>query len=340
LPVRRLRLLALVAQALVATACQLSPTVSPPATAPQPSRSAAIASALPSGSSGPSGPSGSQLLQLQTATLPWRLATAVSRAVAFADGDSLLLAGGLTASGTVGSVVRIDITSGAQAMVGQLARPVHDAGAALVAGTPTVIGGGDQVAETVVQRVGEGRGSIIGALPRPRADLAAVDVAGTAYVVGGGTASKPAAAVLATNDGSTFAAAATLVVAVRYAAVAPMGSSIIVVGGFDGLRDRTEIQSVDTVTRAVSVIGHLPLGLSHAAAVLLDGRLFIAGGRSGGRAQDAIWEVDPRSGMIRLAGRLPRPCSDAAAVTLGGIGYLVGGEDTTFLRSVVSISLG
>jgi hypothetical protein len=273
-------------------------------------------------------------------TLALHLPEAVSRAVAFANGESILLAGGLTTSGTTGAILQISLSGGQVKIDGHLAKAVHDAGGALVGGSPMIFGGGNLVPGTDVQRLGAGEGGVVGQLPRPRADLVVVDVEGTAIVVGGGTPARLDPAVLSTTDGSHFQTIARLLDGVRYPAVAAIGGLIIVVGGTDGVHDRTEIQAIDPATGTVRIVGQLPHGLSHAAAIVIAGRLLIAGGRTGGVAQDSIWEVDPASGIVSFAGRLPRAVSDAAAVVVGSTGYLIGGETGVFLTSIFSISMG
>jgi len=285
-------------------------------------------------------PTGTQTPRLIASTIALVLPSALSRAVAFADGESVLLAGGLTTSGTTAAILQISLAGGRVTTVGQLAKPVHDAGGVTVGGLPTVFGGGNLAPSAAVQLARVGPGALIGQLPAPRADLVVVGLAGTAIVVGGGTPARVDPEVLSTSDGMAFQRVATLRVGVRYPAVAVSGGSIIVVGGTDGVDDRTDIQAIDPATGSVQVIGHLPHALSHAAALVVAGRLLIAGGRSGGQAQDAIWEVDPVSGAVSLAGRLPQAVSDAAGIVIGGVGYLIGGETDAQVGSIISISTG
>lgn len=289
---------------------------------------------------GTPGQTGSATLTVQVSSLALHLPVAVSRAVAFADGDALLVAGGLTPSGTTATVLRIDLPGGRVTTDGHLANAVHDAGGALVGGVPMVFGGGNVVPEATVQRFSAGHGAIVGQLPHARADLVAVVIDGTTLVVGGGTPSRLDRAVLATTDGIHFRTVATLIDGARYPAAAAVDGMIIVAGGTDGAHDLTDIQVVDPATGTVRILGELPHGLSHAMALVIAGRLLIAGGRSGGVAQDAIWEVDPVSGAVSLAGRLPQAVSDAAVVAIGDVGYLIGGERAAIVTSIVSISLG
>ncbi len=285
-------------------------------------------------------PAASQGGSLVVTTLALTLPDAVSRAVAFADGETVLLAGGLTRAGTITTILRLDPAGGTIAVIGHLADPVHDAGGAMVGGSAIVFGGGSGSPVKVVQVVEAGPGAVVGQLPGVRADLAAVDLAGQAFVVGGGTPARLDLAVLATTDGAHFRRIATLVAGARYPAVAAVGGSIFCVGGIDGTHDLAEIQVIDPATGSVRVIGHLPHGLSHAAALVIGRRLLVAGGRSGGVAQDAIWEIDPATGTATLAGRLPQPMADTAAVVAGGIGYLIGGDSTKLLATVIAVGFG
>lgn len=328
--------------AVVAAACGPAPTQAPSATNVE----SPTADATPTPPTETTSPvdtpvsTGSAAQPLKVSTLTLHLPTAVSRAVAFSDGNVLLLAGGLTPSGTTATVLRIDVAGASITIDGSLAKAVHDTGGAVLAGSPIVFGGGNVVPETVVQRYEGGHGTVLGQLPRARADLVAVDVAGTAFVIGGGTPSRLDRAVLATTDGAHFGTVATLLEGVRYPAVATMGGSIIVVGGTDGVHDLADIQAIDPSTSAVRIIGELPHGLSHAAAIVVSGRLLIAGGRARGVAQDTIWEVDPASGAVRAVGHLPKAVSDMAAVVVGDVGYLIGGERSSIVMSIFSVSFG
>jgi hypothetical protein len=268
--------------------------------------------------------------------LPLRLPTGVSRAVAFVDGSTVLLAGGLTSTGTTGAVLRLALPGGPVDAAGQLPIPVHDAGGADLGGTPLILGGGNQAPVAAV----EGLSASVGSLPTARADLAAVDLDGVLYVVGGGTSARLDTAVLSTTDGMHFTTVATLLLGVRYPAVAATGGSIVVVGGTDGVHDRAAIQAIDPSTGAVRRLADLPHGLSHAAALVLGGHLLVLGGRSGGVAQRAIWDVDPVTGEAVQVGNLPHPVSDATAVVLGGVGYLMGGERSAQLTEIVQITAG
>jgi hypothetical protein len=322
--------------ALAAAGCSSSPGPSlrvGAGSTPAVSASGPTAEGPPGTSSSASSPA---IVRVRAVLLPLRLPIAVSRAVAFADSGSALLVGGLTASGTTSAILRLALPGGPVSPAGRLAIPVHDAAGATLAGSPVVLGGGNVAPVAAVQ----GLSGSIGTLPMARADLAAVELDGVLYVVGGGTAARLDTAVLATTDGAHFATSATLLLGVRYPAVASVGGEIIVVGGTDGSHDRRAIQAVDPLTGFVRHVGDLPNGLSHAAALVVDGHLLVAGGRVAGKAERAIWEVDPTSGHVVHVGDLPQPVSDATAVVLDGVGYLIGGERDAEVTDIVAITAG
>jgi N-acetylneuraminic acid mutarotase len=269
-----------------------------------------------------------------------RLPAGRSRAVALAIGSGILVCGGLTAGGTTSSILRIDRASGRISQAGFLTAPVHDAGGAVLNGSGFIFGGGRFGPGSTVQSVGAtGHGASVGHLPAIRADLAAVTVGGKVVLVGGGTTTFYDRRVLTTIDGIHFAVVATLLVGVRYPAVATAGGLVYVIGGSTPSGDSTAIQAIDPRSGSVRLIGHLVQGLSHASAFVVGGTLFIAGGRTGGRAQDALLELDPTTGAVRQVGRLPYTVSDMAAVVIGTTGYLIGGETAGPVASIIAVSL-
>ncbi len=143
--------------------------------------------------------------------------------------------------------------------------------------------------------------------------------------------------ILTTDDGNHFRAVASLVAAVRYAAVAETGGRIYVIGGAGAAGERSDIQRLDIATGEVEVIGQMPRPISHASAMIIGGRVFVVGGRSAGNAQDAIWQLDAVTGATQLVGRLPQAVSDFALAVVGGVGYAIGGETDTQVASIVAI---
>ena len=270
---------------------------------------------------------------------PRRLPLATTRSVAFTDGAAILLAGGLTTRGTIGTVIRIPIGGGALETDGSLGHPVHDAAGVTLGGAMLVLGGGSSTQDSWVQRILPNRdGKVVGLLPAPRADLGAVIVGQEAIVVGGGAAGRADPRVLATVDGVHFRVVARLKVAVRYAAVAAVGGEVFIIGGSAASGDVATIQVVDVATGATHVAGELGVTRSHATALVIDGAVIVAGGRHGATALNSIVTINPVTARASPAGRLPIAVSDAAGVVVDGVGYLIGGEGDQPLSSIVVIA--
>ena len=312
------------------------PATPSPAALPTERLAPASVAALPSPR--PSVAPASATLRISQSTI--RLPSGRSRSVALAIGSGILVCGGLRASGTTGSILRIDLPSGRVSQVGSLPSPVHDAGGSVLNGSGFIIGGGRFGPGATVQGVaGAGHGTTLGTLPALRADLVAVTVDGEIAVVGGGTSTFYDTRVLATTDGIHFRVVARLLVGVRYPAVAVLGGLVYVIGASTAAGDTTAIQSVDPSTGVVRIVGHLAHGLSHASAFVLNGAVLVAGGRMTGRAQDAIWRLTPSTGGVRQVGRLPYAVSDMAVAVVGTSAYLIGGEAAGLLASVITVTI-
>jgi hypothetical protein len=269
-----------------------------------------------------------------------RLPVPVSRAVALADGVTLLVTGGLTDGGTTGRILRLNLAAATATSAGRLAVAVHDAAGARLGASWIVLGGGSTSQDATVQRVSVGGRSIaIGHLPAPRADLAAVTVGDEVVILGGGAGGHADRHVLATRDGVHFRVIGMLAVGVRYAAVATFAGLIYVFGGVSDSGDVSAIQVVDPATGSARIIGHLPATLSEASAFVIGGDVLVAGGRHAGKALSAILRFDPQTAAATAWGRLPGPRADAAAAVIGGTGYLIGGEAAGPLATVVAITI-
>lgn len=289
----------------------------------------------------PGSPGPQSITHVTASTTVFRLPTALSRAVAFPDGNGLLVCGGLTRTSTTAAVVRIDLGSGSATHVGDLAAPVHDAAGAALAGSMILFGGGGAVAEAAVQRVTtSGSSAVIGSLPIARADEAAATVGNDVVVLGGGLNGVVDRAVLATTDGVHFTTIATLPVGVRYAAAAALGGTVYLFGGAASAGDVATIQAVDVASGRARRVADLPQTMSHAMAFVIDGRIYLAGGRHAGRALDTILAFDPTTGRTTDLGRLPQAMSDAAVAVVGTTAYLIGGEASSVLDSILVLLPG
>ena len=276
---------------------------------------------------------------VRATTLATRLPTGLSREVAIVVGTRIFVVGGFAANGsTTAAILGFDPATGRVESVGALAVPVHDAGGVAVGSAMLIFGGGNAAPVSVVQRIdSSGVARVVGHLPSARADLAAVSLGSSAIVIGGGAFGVLDRPILLTEDGAHFRVLATLLVGVRYAAVAEAGGLIYVIGGVGAAGDRTEIQRIDPATGRVDLMGRMPEPISHASAMVIGGRLLVVGGRSAGKAQDAIWQVDLGTGTSHLVARLPQPVSDVATAVIDGTGYVIGGETDTQVASIVSI---
>ena len=117
-----------------------------------------------------------------------------------------------------------------------------------------------------------------------------------------------------------------LVQPVRDAAIAPVGRSVLLLGGLtssDVSRADVRIAS-PTDDRSA---GQLPTALHDTAAVRLGGAVYLFGGGTGANTQsDSIVRVPVAGGGEPVAvGRLPSPSSDQSAATIRGTAYVVGG---------------
>ena len=274
----------------------------------------------------------------------------LSRTVAVNTGDAILVMSGLSpGDASTSRVVRINPTNGAAQLIGHLTTAVHDASGAFLNGDALVFGGGAGTQVSAVQAERAGSASVIGHLPAGRSDTAAATIGNTAYVVGGFDGHQLPRAVLATTDGRSFRAVATLALGVRYPAVAAAGGAVWVVGGQLATTEGTlagaqtsDIQRIDPATGKVTVVGHLPTSLGHASAFSLGGSIYVCGGRVGSTASSRIWRLDPATGRVTLAGRLPMAYSDMAAVVFGSAAYLIGGETTgpaAPIRTILKLTL-
>lgn len=268
-----------------------------------------------------------------------RLPSALSRPVVFADGASLLVVGGLTASDTTTpAILRVNLSGGGSTRVGTLAVGVHDAAGAVLRGRDLVFGGGSIDVSGAVQEVSPGMPArLVGRLPTPRADLVAASDEQAAFVLGGFDGSSGSASILRTGDGITFTSTGSLPVPVRYPAVALAGGYLWLFGGESTGIPVDDVQRIDVGTGRASLVGHLPQPLAHAGAFSLGGAIFVGGGRTRTGISDAVLRFQPETLTFRNAGRLPQPQSDFGVAVVGNTAYLVGGEDPHTLDTVVAV---
>jgi hypothetical protein len=257
----------------------------------------------------------------------------------FADGEDLLVVGGLNAADTTTQAIRrVALPGGSTTPAGRLPVPVHDAAGAVVNGRDLVFGGGSTAVTSAVQDVTPGSPPrVISHLPAPRADLVAVSDSKAGYVLGGFDGAQGSTTILRTRDGRTFSTVGTLPVSVRYPAVAVSAGAIWLFGGEHAGRQVTDVQRIDLVNGHGSVVGHLPTPLAHAGAFALESQVFVAGGRSGTTATDRVLRFDPAKVRFTAAGHLPAGRSDFGVAVIGGTAYLVGGESPKPVDTVIQV---
>jgi Kelch motif protein len=271
----------------------------------------------------------------------WRLPYRVARAALISlRAGSVILAGGLLPDDTsTARVLRLDLATGRSGSLPSLLLPVHDTAGGMVAGRPTVVGGGNATEQPLVQTLAHGRWIRGDALPSARSDLATAQWRRHVYVVGGYDGASSPRGVLRLSPRAAPDRAGDLLHGVRYAAVARVGSDLFVFGGEAAGRELDTIQRVDLTTGQVRPAGRLPHALGHAMVATVGGRVLVMGGRvTPGAQTDAMWWYDPTTGRVRQAGRLPSAISDAAVAVSGRHVWLLGGETPSITDRVVEVT--
>jgi len=251
-------------------------------------------------------------------------------AVAARAHGSLLLLGGITASGASTAAIVSVTAGGARTLRAQLPEVQHDAQAALLDGEVYAFGGGDLASYSHILRFDPASGAVAsaGELPRPQSDVAVTTIGSTAFIVGGFDGVSPLDTIVAWRPGTPPRYVARLPFAVRYAAVAAVGGRLIIAGGTTTAGVSDAIWSYDPSDGAVVQVGVLPRALTHASAVTLGGRVYVIGGRlsPAGDQTAGIVEIDPASAQAMVVGSLPAPLSDAAVALAGDRIVVAGGE--------------
>ncbi len=286
--------------------------------------------------------------RLVVAAAPFTLPRGSARAALVADGDHLLLLGGLDANRTTtAEVLTIDPARATVTTAGHLAVAVHDTAGALVGGVPTTFGGGNATESAAVQAFATNGATTVGSLPIPRSDLAAVQVGDRVFLVGGYDGSSVRATTISTANGTDFQVLGDLPTPVRYPAVAALDGRVYAFGGTttgNASGAVPAVQALDTTTGTVQAVGTLPFAVTDAVAATIGGRIYLIGGLVDGVPSAGVWRVGFGTGgagpvTLERAGSLPTPTADAAVAVLGGRAYLVGGESPDLLSSIVTLEL-
>jgi hypothetical protein len=276
---------------------------------------------------------------LKVSAMAKGLGAAVSRAVAVADGQTILVLGGLVGGSSSASVRRFSPASDTVTAAGMLAVATHDAAAASFGPSAVVFGGGEAVTIDKVQSFTSQGSQVIGKLPQPRSDLAVATIGDRTYVLGGYDGKSDQADVLVTTDRVSYKVVTQLPTPVRYAGVAAVGTTIYLIGGEHNGAQVSQIQAVDVAAGTAKVVSNLPVALSHESVFVLGGTMFMAGGRSGGAVRNQVDVIDLPTGGLTRAGLLPKAAADMAMGQNGSDVYLFGGESPAPLSSIVHIGI-
>lgn len=286
---------------------------------------------------------------VSAATAGFRLPLTLSRAVATpGQPGHLVVLGGLhDGERSTDAVLDVSLATGAVTVAARLPTPVHDAAGALLDGVPTVVGGGNSRDVAAIQQFHGGATSTVGHIPVASSDVAAAATSRGLVVVGGYDGSKTLDQVLLVTGRATVRRIGSLPVAVRYPALAVVGSGsterVLVFGGESGGIATDAVQEIDPATGATRVVAHLPAPRTQASALDLRGTVFVFGGASSGisateRVFSDVLRWVPSSESFVAAGSLPYPISDAAATQVDGVGYLVGGESPARVATTIIVT--
>jgi YVTN family beta-propeller protein len=270
------------------------------------------------------------------------LVAPIQRSVAVWDGSVIYIAGGLDAADTtVGGVFSMNPTSGRLTPLGSLARPVHDAAAAMIGGKLYVFAGGAGTGSDTVQAFdpATGTGAVVGHLPVALSDLAAAQIGTITYLVGGYDGTQPRSEIYATTDGTTFSTVGHLPVGLRYPAVTEIAGKLVIAGGLASSGPVNHVYTFDPSSGATTLTARLPAPVAHAAAFTLGGRIYVVGGRDASdMALVGASEIDPSTWHVEAEPPLGQPVADAA-VAAGRRTLLIGGWNTSTSSKVLQASL-
>lgn len=271
----------------------------------------------------------------------WRLPYAISREGVVgsgANGQFILAGGMLPGDLSATKAIQVDLTTGRTSALPSLGVPVHDVAAGSYAGLPAVFGGGNATEQSVIQVLRGNSWKQVTHLPTTRSDLSVVQVAGRTLVIGGYDGTSTPTAVLAVGPHGGLSTFGKLVVGVRYAATAVVGTEVYVFGGEVNSRELDTVQRVDGQTGRTTIVARLPHALGHAVAAYVGGRVLLIGGHVDPNTRTSqMWWFDPLSHAFTRAGKLPVALSDSAVAVLGKEIFLLGGESTSVTDRVVVI---
>jgi hypothetical protein len=277
----------------------------------------------------------------QASYATWRLPYAIARAGVTPSGAAgwFIVAGGMLPGDlSTTRAIRVDLRTGHTRALPSVATPVHDVAAGTYAGLPALFGGGNATEQSVIQVLRGNAWKAATHLPTARSDLSVVQAAGRTLVIGGYDGARTPPDILAVGARGGLTRFGKLVVGVRYAATALVGTDAYVFGGEVDHRELDTVQRVDGRTGRTTIVARLPQPLGHAVAAYVGGRVLLIGGSTNPDTRTGhLWWFDPVNHEFTRAGRLPAALSDSAVAVLGHDVFLLGGESSSVTDRVVEI---
>ena len=138
---------------------------------------------------------------------------------------------------------------------------------------------------------------------------------------------------------ASFAIVGNLPTVTADAAVASVGDTAYVIGGYTGASELNTIVAF-TPGAAARTVATLPVTLRYPAAAELGGDIYIAGGSTAGVPSDTVYRFDPTSNLVTSFTTLPHARAREAAAALDGSLYVIGGLEppaSAAARSIRSI---
>lgn len=263
------------------------------------------------------------------------LNTPLSREACSTLGNNILLLGGLNnLDQSTTEIFSFNPTNKTINLVGNLLFPTHDAAASNIGSNLYVFGGGSYSVYSTVQSfsLSLGKTELATNMPEPRADLTAIKLGQETYIIGGYNGNQLDNSILETTNGISFNTVGTLLVPVRYAAIASINNTIFIFGGIGISGSAVDvIQSFNTVTKTLKIVGYLPTTLSGAYAQTIGNTIYLTGGVTSKEANLTVWAFNGIS--LKAVGSLDIPSAYGCSASISNKIYIFGGENVKGFQS-------